>query len=716
VKRSTTSGSGFTAVASGLTAASYTDTNVSNGTTYYYVLTASNSAGESAVSAQVSASPSVAAGITPLRIDCGGSGYTSASGQVWTADKHFSSGSTYKYPSRDILGGTDDPLHLSIRLGTSFSYTLPATAGSYTLKLHFAECWFTAAGGRKFNVTVNGSQALSSFDIVAAAGGGNRLTVREIPVTVTGSSVTVTFQKVLNDALVNAIELIPSGGGGGDESPTPPAVPTGLQAAAGNGQVSLTWNAVAGATSYTVKRSTISGTSYQSVAGEVTSTSYADTNVSNGTTYYYVVAAVNAVGESADSSQVSATPTAPASGGVALRIDSGGKGYTSAAGVAWTADQRFSGGSTYTYPARDILGGTDDPLHLSIRLGRSFSYTLPAAPGAYTLRLHFAECWFTAAGGRKFNVTVNGSPALTNFDVAAAAGGGNRLVVRELPVTVTGASVTVAFQTVLNDALVNAIELIPSDGGGEETPTPPAAPTGLQATAGNGQVSLSWAPSTGAASYTVKRSVAGGASYQTVAGEVASASYTDTAVNNGTTYQYVVSASNADGESADSTQVSATPTSPGAGTTTLRINCGGAGFTGAGGVVWSADQYSSGGAKYLYPARDIAGTAEDYRYYSVRYSEGAAFSYSLPATAGAYTLKLHFAECWFTTAGGRKFNVNVNGSTVLNSFDVVAAAGSGNTAVVREFPVTAGANGVVVQFQSVLNGPIISGIELIPAP
>ncbi|MGC1910569.1 MAG: fibronectin type III domain-containing protein, partial [Candidatus Acidiferrales bacterium] len=82
----------------------------------------------------------------------------------------------------------------------------------------------------------------------------------------------------------------------------PPAAPAGLQATAGNSQVSLTWTASAGATSYHVKRSTTSGGPYTQVAAPTT-TSGTDTGLTNGTTYFYVVSALNTAGESANSSQ-----------------------------------------------------------------------------------------------------------------------------------------------------------------------------------------------------------------------------------------------------------------------------------------------------------------------------------------------------------------------------------------------------------------------------
>jgi hypothetical protein len=89
-----------------------------------------------------------------------------------------------------------------------------------------------------------------------------------------------------------------------------PAAPQNLAATPGNAQVSLTWSASAGATSYNVKRSTTSGGPYTVIANP-TSTGHLDTTVVNGTTYFYVVSALNAIGESADSTQASATPSAP---------------------------------------------------------------------------------------------------------------------------------------------------------------------------------------------------------------------------------------------------------------------------------------------------------------------------------------------------------------------------------------------------------------------
>jgi len=86
----------------------------------------------------------------------------------------------------------------------------------------------------------------------------------------------------------------------------------------------------------------------------------------------------------------------------------------------------------------------------------------------------------------------------------------------------------------------------------------PAPPTGLTATSGNGQVPVNWNASLNATGYNVKRSTTNGGPY-TIIASPATNGYTDNSVLNGTTYYYVVSATNMLGESPDSSQVSVMP-------------------------------------------------------------------------------------------------------------------------------------------------------------
>lgn len=108
------------------------------------------------------------------------------------------------------------------------------------------------------------------------------------------------------DAGVHVFGELPAGGSQPGE-PQLPARPANVQALAGNGTVQLTWNAVSGATGYTIKRADVSGGPY-TVIGNATGTDYVDSGRVNGTTYYYVITATNSVGESLPSVQVSAKP------------------------------------------------------------------------------------------------------------------------------------------------------------------------------------------------------------------------------------------------------------------------------------------------------------------------------------------------------------------------------------------------------------------------
>ncbi|MBE5983191.1 MAG: hypothetical protein E7248_07820 [Paenibacillaceae bacterium] len=85
---------------------------------------------------------------------------------------------------------------------------------------------------------------------------------------------------------------------------------TALKSNGGDSKVNLTWDAVTDATSYTVKRSTTPGGPYTPIATDVKDTMYIDTDVSNGTTYYYIITAIVAGRGSGNSNEASATPDA----------------------------------------------------------------------------------------------------------------------------------------------------------------------------------------------------------------------------------------------------------------------------------------------------------------------------------------------------------------------------------------------------------------------
>ena len=89
----------------------------------------------------------------------------------------------------------------------------------------------------------------------------------------------------------------------------PMTAPSTLASVAGDARVSLQWADAAGATSYNIKRSLVTGGPYTTITN-VTATEFVDTGLANNRTYYYVVSGVNAIGEGPDSAEDYASPTA----------------------------------------------------------------------------------------------------------------------------------------------------------------------------------------------------------------------------------------------------------------------------------------------------------------------------------------------------------------------------------------------------------------------
>jgi beta-glucanase (GH16 family) len=326
-----------------------------------------------------------------------------------------------------------------------------------------------------------------------------------------------------------------------------PTAPTGLAAGPGNAKIYLSWDAsTSGATGYNVKRSTVSGGSYTTIASP-TANSYTDTSASSCATYYYVVSATNAFGESTNSSETTATL-----GASALAVNSGG----TAVGQ-FLADAYVSGGGTSTSGSTVDTSAVTAPapqaVYQSERNG-VFTYTFTGLTAGlnYKVRLHFAENYWSAVGQRIFNVAINGKNVLTNFDILAVAGSKNKATIPEFT-TVPTSSNTI----VVSYSNATPTKDQPKASGIEILIPQPVAPAGLMATAGNAQVALKWNSLAGA-SYNVKRALSGIGPYNSVVNGLTITNYTDPGLTNGTTYFYVVSAAIAGCESTNSVPVSAT--------------------------------------------------------------------------------------------------------------------------------------------------------------
>jgi hypothetical protein len=156
----------------------------------------------------------------------------------------------------------------------------------------FAVVGNLALGGT-INVSAGPGFAIGTYTLMAYTGtlSGSLPTLGALP---SG------FNYALDTSTVGQVNLIVSAN-------SPPPAPLNLTATVTNGIVNLSWSSAATATSYNVKRSTVGGGPYTTIAPGVAITNYSDPQVTNSTTYYYVVSALNAAGESANSTEVSAT-------------------------------------------------------------------------------------------------------------------------------------------------------------------------------------------------------------------------------------------------------------------------------------------------------------------------------------------------------------------------------------------------------------------------
>ncbi|GEM_PF-1739948 len=413
----------------------------------------------------------------------------------------------------------------------------------------------------------------------------------------------------------------------GTSAPTAPSAPQNLAATGGTSQVSLSWSPPAsdgGAaiTGYDVFRGTSTGgegaTPY---ATGVAGTTYVDSAVTNGTTYFYYVRAVNSAGTSPASNEAKAT----------VQSSSGGQ----SSGIVLEGVKTVSG-TTSSSPYQIVMTGfssatNSDLLLVGVSANNNYvaSVTYGGASltkGTSSFHNNDAEFWYLENPGSSGNIVVtmsgstsavvgaysfagvdlsnpipatasnykaSGNPTVsittkyagdTIVDLPSIYGGstlsgatcGQEWDVN-IPSAITGASSTTTVSSagaasctwtssVSSNSWDDVVVELKSGGSTQVTKTVPSAPQGLVANGGNSQVMLSWnAPSSNGGSaitgYDIFRGASSGTEGTTpIATGVASTTYTDTTVSNGNTYYYYVEAVNAVGASQPSGEASATPT------------------------------------------------------------------------------------------------------------------------------------------------------------
>ena len=166
--------------------------------------------------------------------------------------------------------------------------------------------------------------------------------------------------------------------------------------------------------------------------------------------------------------------------GTAIRINTGNGGsFTTVGGQTFAPDNFFTGlatpFNTYTNNnIQDITGTLDDQMYRTERYGQNFRYDFPVPNGQYQVVLHFAEIYHGATntpsqpgniGDRIFNVDIEGSAFLTNFDIFAEVGTMTALI-KQTAVTVNDGLLSIEFSTVVDNAKISAIEIVELGGNG----------------------------------------------------------------------------------------------------------------------------------------------------------------------------------------------------------------------------------------------------------
>jgi hypothetical protein len=678
----------------------------------------------------ISASHTISVSFSSLakyQINCG-----AGASSPFIADQYFSGGTSYSVTSAITTTGVTNPAPQAVyqteRYG-AMAYTLPnlTAAAQYIVRLHFAELYQTAAGKRKFNVAINGATVLSNFDIYAITGARYKAVVREFPATANASGqIIISFSTIVDNAKIDGIEIIkaiansaPTIATAASATPNPIlATNTSLSAlgADDNGESNLTYTWSTTGTTPSAVTFSANGTN----AAKATTATF-----SNAGSYAFQVTVTDAGGLTATSSvnvavnqtftSVSLSPSSAtvntaatqqfiatardqfaaslavqpsftwsASGGGTIDgnglftavIDVGGPytitatsgGISTTASVAVTAinlaptiaiaPAASPSPVTGTIAALSVLGDDDN--------GESnLTYTWAATgtpPAAVTFSANVTNAaknttvTFTKAGSYTLQVTIKDA--------------GNLTITSPVAITVNQTLTSIILSPASSSIATSATQQFTATARDQFAMSLTTQPTFMWSVSGVGTLSSSGLFSAG--------TVAGSAMVTAQSGSVSgTAGITVTAVP----------------------------------TTVYQINCGGSASS-----PYTADQYFSGGtARTVTSAITMTGVsspAPQAVYQAERYG---TITYTLPnLTANAsYTVRLHFAETYWTATGKRIFNVVINGTTVLSNYDIYAATGARYKAVVKEYTAIANSSGqIVIKFNTVVDNATIEGIQI----
>ncbi len=568
---------------------SLTITGLTNGTMYYFIVTATNSAGESVATTAVSATP------TPFVPD--------APTDVETAPGNTEVTVSWTAPSD--TGGADITDY-TVYWGTEAAVTTDTTTKKST------------GNGSVTSLTITGLTNGTMYYFIVTA-------TNSIGESVASTEVSAT--------------------------PTPfvPDAPTDVETAPGNTEVTVSWTAPSGTggvviTDYTVywgtEAAVTTDTTTKKSTGNGSVTSLTITGLTNGTMYYFIVTATNSIGESVASTAVSATPATVAPDAPTDVATAPGNTEVT---VSWTAPSDTGGADITDYTVYwDTVAAvtTDTTTKKSTGNGSVTSLTITGLTNG--LSYYFIVTATNSIGESVASTAVSATPATVPevpTDVETAPGNtevtvswtapsdtggaditdytvywGTEATVTVAPDTnkkSTGTADTSLTITGLTNGTMYYFIVTATNSAGESVATTavsatpatvaPDAPTDVATSPGNTEVTVSWtAPSdTGGADitdYTVywdtEAAVTTDTTTKKSTGNGSVTSLTITGLTNGLSYYFIVTATNSIGESVATTAVSATPaTVPEAPTAVAAVSGPGAGEVT---VTWTAPSDTGG--------------------------------------------------------------------------------------------------------------------------
>ena len=574
---------------------SYTDATATDGTTYYYAVQSVGSTGSSAPTPAISATPRA-----PLPAP--GTPTASAGNSQVTLAWSASTGAVSYNVLRGTAVGTYAALASVTTLsyldttaqdGTTYFYVVQAVASDGTLSTDSAPTAATPAATLIAPTSLHASpgNGLVSLSWASSANATGYTVLRGttagsyVPVA-TGLVGTAYIDTTANNGTLYYYVVQADGASGNspDSAPVtatpsaPPSTPSTPSATAGNGYVTLTWNITSGAQNYNVKRATTSGGPYTIIATTTTAT-YTDLTASNGTTYFYVVSALSATGvQSTDSPQASSMPVAPPAVPTGLKASAGNASVT----LNWTAS---AGASSYNLLRGSVAGTyattisvlTNSYSDTTVANGATYYYAVQAVgPTGSSTPSSAVSAAPAAPPLTPTGLTASGGNASVTLDWSASSGATGYVIYRGTSSGSYGTPVAVALNHYADATVTNgttyfyAVAAVGTTGTSAKSaevtvtpaapPVPPATPTGVKASGGDGMITISWTPSTGAKTYTVQRALSASGPYSSLPIVTSpTVALADAGLNNGTTYYYRVAATGSGGSSSYSTPVSAAP-------------------------------------------------------------------------------------------------------------------------------------------------------------